>query len=321
LTSNLLGEMFFYVLLKTKKAIKYSKTERMKNWKMSLAAVALMGMSVMSCEKELLELLDFSNAETELQLTNSNQSVDDEVDAVSFNSKGIKASFLQDRLPAGATIIDSGEDTYPRTLQLNFGEGTEDRKRCKKQGEIIVEMTDDMATVGAQRITTFNDFFVKGRKITGTKTMTTLSINADGQPVFKVEANLEMLNKKGMAATRVMTGTKTWKSGFGDEDRFNDVFAVEGTATLQRENDLMTRTITSPLIIDRSCDFIKKGIIDLDKNGTITTLDFGDGTCDAIATVTKDGDTYEIDLEEERVNRGKGKCNKGNDTDVAQDDN
>jgi len=169
--------------------------------------------------------------------------------------------------------------------------------------------------------TTFKDFFVKGRKITGTKTMTTVSITAEGQPVFKVEANLEMLNKKGMAATRIMTGTKTWKSGFGDEDRFNDVFAVEGTATLQRENDLMTRTITSPLIVDRSCDFIKEGRIDLDKNGTISTIDFGDGTCDAIATVTKDSDTYEIDLEEERVDRRKGKCNKGDHADVVQADN
>ena len=47
--------------------------------------------------------------------------------------------------------------------------------------------------------------------------------------------------------------------------------------------------------------------------------------CDAIATVTKDGDTYEIDLKEERVDRGKGKCDKTNqgnsNTDVTQADN
>lgn len=295
----------------------------MRNWKMNLTVVALMGMSVMSCEKQLLELLDFTNAETEVELTNSNQSVDDEVDAVSFNSKGISAAFLQDRLPQGATITDLGEDTYPRTLTLDFGAGTEDHKRCKKQGEIIVEMTDDMAIVGAQRITTFNDFFVKGRQITGTKTMTTLSINAEGQPVFKIEANLEMLDKKGVTATRVLAGTKTWESGFGDEDRFNDVFMVEGAATMEREGNLMTRTITSPLVVDRSCDFIKEGVIALDKNGEVSTIDFGDGTCDAIAFVTKDGDTYEIDLEEERVDRAKGKCNKEDRAagDVAQNDN
>lgn len=294
----------------------------MRNWKMNLAAVALAGMSVASCDKQLLEVLDFSNAETEVQLTNSNQSVDDEVDAVSFNSKGIHATFLQDRLPKGATIIDSGEDVYPRTLQLDFGEGIEDRKKCQKQGLIIVEMTDDMATVGAQRSTTFKDFYVKGRKMTGTKTMTTMSISDQGQPVFKIQANLEMLDKRGRVATRVMTGTKTWESGFGDEDRFNDVFVVEGSATLQRENGVMTRTITSPLKIDRSCDFIKEGIIVLDKNGTTSTIDFGDGTCDAITMITKDGDTYEIDLEEERVDKERGKCNKeGRNTAVAQTDN
>lgn len=292
----------------------------MRSWKKNLAIIAGMGMSIVSCRTGHLELMDFSITDSEVQLGESDRNIEEDIDAVSFNNVGITAAALEDRLPAGATIMDSGKDAFPRTLGLNFGEGIEDRRKCLKKGEIIVEVSDDMTIVGAKRTTTFKDFSIKGRKMTGTKVMTTVSISDQGQPVFSVETNIEMTDKKGNVATRILTGTNTWIAGFGDDDRFNDIFSVEGTATLQRENDLMTRIIRTPLMVDRSCDFIKEGVIVLEKSGTVTTIDFGDGTCDAIATVTKDGDTYEIDLEEERVNRGKGKCNK-DDADVAQDDN
>lgn len=282
----------------------------MRNWKMNLVVVVGMGISVISCGGGSLELMDFASTDSEVQMTTSDGNINEDVDAVSFNNTGVAATALEDRLPTGASIIDSGKDVFPRTLGLDFGEGIEDRRKCVKKGEIIIEMTNEMTVVGAIRTTTFKNFSIKGRKMTGTKTMTTLSVSEEGQPVFSVEANLKMTDKKGNVISRILTGTNTWMAGFGDEDRFNDVFSVEGTATMERENDIMTRIIKSPLIIDRSCDFIKEGIIVLEKNNTISTIDFGDGTCDAIATVTKDGDTYEIDLEEERVDRGKGKCNK-----------
>lgn len=297
----------------------------MRNWKMNLAAIAAMGISVVSCSPNtgFMELMDFANTDSEVQMTVSEENINEDVDAVSFNNQGVATAALEDRLPDGVKLTDSGADAFPRTLGLNFGEGVEDRKKCMKKGEIIVEMTDDMATVGAKRITTFKDFHIKGRKVTGTKTMTTVAISSEGQPEFLVEANLTMIDKKGNTTTRILTGTNTWLAGFGDDDRFNDVFSLKGTATMQREEDRMTRTIVSALIVDRSCDFIKEGVVELDKNGTISTIDFGDGTCDAIATVTQEGDTYEIDLEEERVDRGKGKCNKDDNTgngDVAQTD-
>jgi hypothetical protein len=293
----------------------------MRSWKKNLAIITGMGMSIVSCRTGYLELMDFSITDSEVQLGESDRNIEEDIDAVSFNNVGVATAVLEDRLPVGAIITDSGKDAFPRTLGLNFGEGIEDRRKCLKKGEIIVEMSDDMTIVGAKRTTTFKDFSIKGRKMTGTKVMTTISISDQGQPVFSVETNIEMTDKKGNVATRILTGTNTWIAGFGDDDRFNDVFSVEGTATLQRENDLMTRIIRTPLMVDRSCDFIKEGVIVLEKSGAITTIDFGDGTCDAIATVTKDGDTYEVDLEEERVNRGKGKCNKGDDADVAQNDN
>lgn len=283
----------------------------MKNWKMNLVVMLGMGIGVASCShSSWLTAVDFISTESDVELTNSEGSIDDEVDAVSFNSKGMEATALQERLPAGATIDDTGKDAFPRALTIDFGDGVEDRKKCRKKGQIIVEMSEDMAVIGAKRTTTFKDFSVKGRQITGTKVMTTVSVSAEGQPEFLVETNLTMIDKKGTTITKIATGTNTWRAGFGDDDRFNDVFVMKGTATVEVNNEVMTRTVVEPLLVDRSCEYIKQGIVELDKNGMISSIDFGDGNCDAIATVTKDGDTYEIDLEEERVDHGKGKCNK-----------
>lgn len=286
----------------------------MKNWKLNLIIIIVMATGMMSCDKQLMRVLDVANSESDVQMTTSTQNVNEDVDAVSFNNKGIKASILQGRLPQGATLTDSGADTYPRTLTLDFGEGTTDRKKCIKKGTIIVTLTDDMATVGAVRTVTFKDFSTKGRQITGTKTMKTLSISDQGQPTFELEANLKMVDKKGNTTTKMMTGTSTWEAGFGDEDMKNDVFFLKGTASMQRNEQAFTRTIVKALKIDRSCDFILEGIVELNKNGAISSIDFGDGTCDELAILTKDGETFEIDLEEERVDKDKkGKCDKDDD--------
>lgn len=286
----------------------------MKNWKLNLVVVAFMGMGVISCDKQLMSVLDVANSESDVQMTASTQNVDEDVDAVSFNNTGIKAAVLQDRLPQGATITDSGEDAYPRTLTLDFGDGTTDRKKCIKKGSIIITLTDDMAKVGAVRTVTFKDFSTKGRQMTGTKTMTTVSISDQGQPSFALEANLKMVDKKGNVMTRMLTGTSTWEAGFGDDDISNDVFFLKGTASMQRNEQAFTRTIVSALKIDRSCDFILEGVVELNKDGEISSIDFGDGTCDELAMLTKEGETFEINLTEERVRKNrKGNCDKDDD--------
>jgi hypothetical protein len=64
------------------------------------------------------------------------------------------------------------------------------------------------------------------------------------------------------------------------------------------------RTITEPLLIDRSCEYILSGTVELLRNGETTTIDYGDGTCDDIATVTINGVTEEISLNSHSFHKG-----------------
>ena len=65
---------------------------------------------------------------------------------------------------------------------------------------------------------------------------------------------------------------------------------------IQIVSDKFSRKITKPLLYDNSCDFIKSGTIVLTKNNNTIITDYGDGTCDSVATVTTNGTTETIDL-------------------------
>jgi len=57
------------------------------------------------------------------------------------------------------------------------------------------------------------------------------------------------------------------------------------------------KVITKPLVKIAGCKFIVEGTIEFQKNGeVIAIIDFGDGTCDDIATKTVDGVTTEFTL-------------------------
>ena len=47
---------------------------------------------------------------------------------------------------------------------------------------------------------------------------------------------------------------------------------------------------------DNTCGYIKSGTVKLFKDNSNVIIDYGDGTCDNVATVTTDGVTEEISL-------------------------
>ena len=72
--------------------------------------------------------------------------------------------------------------------------------------------------------------------------------------------------------------------------------SVNGVVKFERE-------IIEPLLIDRACRFILSGVIEITRNDESMIIDFGDGECDNIAVVTKDGESEEIELISGRFRR------------------
>jgi hypothetical protein len=136
-----------------------------------------------------------------------------------------------------------------------------------------------------------------------------LGKNADGNWVIE-KRYTQTITKNGETYKRSNIGTIEWISGFETTDKTDNVYYVSGSGSVVL-NDSATyiKTITTPLLFDAGCEFIKSGVIELNRNGSISVINYGDGTCDNVATVTTDGTTEEINLHSNKFKAG-GKFGK-----------
>ncbi|PLW92347.1 MAG: hypothetical protein C0592_09255, partial [Marinilabiliales bacterium] len=55
-----------------------------------------------------------------------------------------------------------------------------------------------------------------------------------------------------------------------------------------------TWTIVSPLRVEIGCKWVTEGVLMLEANGEQLLIDYGDGNCDGLVTVTYNGNDYQI---------------------------
>jgi len=202
-----------------------------------------------------------------------------------------------------AQITDSGEGLFPRTITIDYGtNGCGDDDKHQKKGKVVITVSADMATVGAVRTLSYEDFYVGERKMDGTRKLTNVSSEANVNVVFAYDDNIIMTHN-GKIRSKTASGTHTWIVGFDTkEDKTDDIFEISGRATMSCNKGEATRQIIVPIVFDAACGYPVSGIVEMtDPEGNTHGINFGDGTCDNEATLTHDGETEVIDLDEMRT--------------------
>jgi hypothetical protein len=214
-------------------------------------------------------------------------------------------------LASCADVSESGEE-YPREIIIDFGESCEDWRGNTKTGKIIITISDTMVNEGATRTVTYEDYTVRGNQVSGSKTVVNKGKNENGN--WEMESRSEMsINRveEGVVITRSSNATIEWFTGFETAEKKDDSFQITGSGTIsQNGSETFSRQILEPLFVDRSCRYITSGQVQLINEEGTMLIDYGDGTCDNTATVTKDGVTEEIDLMKCKF-RGRSKFNIG----------
>lgn len=185
-------------------------------------------------------------------------------------------------------------------ITIDFGESCEGRGGRVRSGRIVITYTDKRYIPGATRTVTFEDFFIDGVQIEGTRTMTNVSATENDNPRFNIVlAGGRVTFEDGTFATREANHTRTWmRSG----SPLTDEGVIEGSASgLDRNGSAYSITITTPLVYKRSCHVTRafipvEGVQEIIKGDNSGSIDYGDGTCDNIVTVTVNGvsETKEI---------------------------
>jgi hypothetical protein len=196
-----------------------------------------------------------------------------------------------------AEITESGME-FPREIIIDFGEGCEDWRGNTKTGKIIVWISDTMINEGATRTVSYENYSVRGNQVNGSKTVVNKGKNEEGNWVIESQSNITIIRAEdGMVINRVSYALIEWLTGFETAEKSDDSYLISGSGSIsQDETVTFSRQVLVPMLIDRDCRYILSGQVQLtNEEGTII-LDYGNGTCDNTATVTRDGEIEEIDL-------------------------
>ena len=208
------------------------------------------------------------------------------------------------------TVTTSG-DEFPKEIIIDYGDGCLTKHGELKTGKIIVTISDHPLNEGAEHVITYEDVMIGDRAIELTRTKVNKGQNEEGNWVIETTLDMKIIYSDGSFSTRYNFGQTEWLDGFGTEAKLDDIFLRSGNGSIvTSEGAEYSRDITTPLLFDRSCLYIKSGVIELNRDGTEIIIDFGDGECDRWASKTVDGVSEEIDLSK-RGKKMRGFRNKG----------
>jgi hypothetical protein len=179
---------------------------------------------------------------------------------------------------------------FPKTITIDFGTGCTSNNGVTRSGKITIILSDSLRTPGSVAVMIFTNYYVSGFKKEGTVTWT--NTTQGGMKSWErkcVDGKITAPNGRYW----LHSGTQNVVQTEGSSTQFNlldDVFSTTGSHTVTNSaGKTRTSEITEALEKKVICDNIDKGKIKIQGPNHFAVLDFGDGTCDRVATITIDG--------------------------------
>lgn len=199
--------------------------------------------------------------------------------------------------------IVSEEGGYPKTITLDYGDSTVLRSGKVLRGVITIDISGPRNSAEYNRQVSYQDFGVDSLLINGSSLVT---FDKDEDAFRTIKSDFTFLLANGISINRTSERFWEWINGMDtDQDQNDDVIQVTGFTNAETsEGDVYRKEIVEPLIRLRDCRYIVKGVVEITFNGElISSLDYGDGNCNNIAILTKDGETYEVDLSKQKIRK------------------
>lgn len=278
----------------------------MKKITILLSALMVISMFFISCEKD--DSTEDSNTNLTVPAAEDEaledilwNTIDADVDYAGtlLNSNGFKS--VLDTCPI---IIVEHPDSmfFPRTMIIDYGEDyCETFHGRAKKGKIIISISRPMYQEGSVRTVTFEDYFIAEHQIEGVRTLTNKGMNDSGNMNFEVTLRGgKIIFPNGTVATREMNHNREWTYGI-DSPRYwwDDQWLIRGTARgVHREGKSYNNRVMDPVLVKSICRFPVSGTIEMNIGDmpAPVMLNYGDGECDHLATLTYGDNVWEIEL-------------------------
>ncbi len=286
------------------------KLLHMKNRVIFFFSVLLVSSSfLISCQDDDNDPQTPTTPVTTAQQFDDVEAANTEINAMVETVFGTESGFLPDtrnsnnKMVDCATITSESTDTT-RTVVIDFGDG------CEVNGGTIsgrISMSFALLLDAENKVEiTYNleNFVYEDITVSGNATSTFIFRNDTGNGSF----NSSFVSTSDFSFTWADGLTATSKTNYTNETFFEnnqDTLGEFEYYTLNSGNsstefsngDRYAVEITTPLRNERGCVYTVSGVIVTTKNSETSTLDFGNGECDNIATLTdNDGNESTIEL-------------------------
>ncbi|MEM7298140.1 MAG: hypothetical protein AAF391_07725 [Bacteroidota bacterium] len=248
-------------------------------------------------------IIEQADLESEAALESNLEDVDVIV-AAGMETIDVSGRLQDDEVIRCAAITHDEENN---TLTIDYGDGCEGPRGRVRAGKIIITYDSRKLEPGSFRQATFEDFSVDGVLIEGTRRVENIAASLDENPKFEVSlTGGKMTFEDGTAATRETSHTREWVRA---TNPLEDETWIEGSASGSRRDGASYSTvITERLVYSRACRgsrvFIPvSGVKEITFGDNVMVVDYGDGECDNIVTVTINGGEP---FEKEITPRGRG---------------
>ncbi len=267
-----------------------------------LGFVALAALSTSSCKKETVAPMApaLSNQQYEDSRNYYFTTYDYVLQAIGSGNLSFKNESAA--LINGCAVVTLDTVANPHTVLIDFGDACTGNDGKVYGGQVYATFNNtDLGLTGSYVDITTYDFTIDGDAINGGLRL----VNNGPGPNARMEGTLEVtanITYEGHAGD--LHGTFNYDLWWEDLDTpqpGDDSFLFFGTgAGYTTGGRAFTQEISRPLVRRRSggCNFFVLGTVDLEVAGESTrTLDYGEGDCDDIATITQDGVTQTITLQ------------------------
>ena len=251
-----------------------------------------------SCQKDETE--PDPEIETTFKLTEDqavSESINDDATVIFFDAS-VSSGFYRlngqaetTGILSCATITVTPQNTFPKTITIDFGNGCTSADGIGRKGKINITLSDYVHNTGATAVMTFDNYYALGFKVEGTITWTNTS-TPNGISWTRQITNGRVIEPLG-GYYWTHEGNKNVTQVVGASTPTNlldDVYSVTGNHTVTNPAG-KTRTVTILEALEKktTCHNVTKGKMKIQATSHFAILDYGDGTCDNIATITIDG--------------------------------
>jgi hypothetical protein len=255
-----------------------------------------------SCETdtdEADENVTPSNAELRLaaQVDNTEDQSFSIVEQAYVESEEVSRTAMNSFFSSCATITLTPDGNGGASIVVDFGTDCTLQNGAEVAGKVL--LTYGAVQNLSRTITyTYEDFTYNNNNVSGGGTLIRQLQNGNGNPQSLLTANVGVyFPTEDVVATRTLTRTREWIEGIGSGTWTDNVFLVTGDWNTTFSSGFTREgTVLTALRREATCANFVSGAIDISQNNIDGVLDFGDGTCDTIATVTVGGQTYTIQL-------------------------